>query len=129
MYRRSGLIVLVLGALVTYVLVFTPFDQEVRRYTRNDDGDRVRATVVCPDSWGMLYGEDEADVRYCSDAEYCLKGSRLRVTSGVVLMAVALTPAIMGLWRGPHPELIHLGPLSEIFEQPRRPGSRHGPSG
>ena len=129
MYRRSGLVIFVLGALTVFALVFTPFDEQVRRYTRTDDGRRVRATVVCPDSWSMLYGDAKADVRYLSDAEYCTKGARLRVTIGVMLAALVLTLAIRGLWRGPRPETIHLRPLSEIFEELRSSGNRKGPSG
>ena len=54
MYRTSGIVVLLLGGLLTWSIVFTPFDQEVRRWTRTEDGGRVKATVACPDPYSIL---------------------------------------------------------------------------
>jgi hypothetical protein len=52
MYRKSGLIVLALGAALTYSLAFTTFDTQVRRWERTEDGGRERATINCPVPWG-----------------------------------------------------------------------------
>jgi len=128
MYRRSGLTLLVIGGLVVYALVFTPFNQELRRYTRTAEGDRVLASVVCPGSWEMLFGISEVEVKYLSDAEYCVKGARLRVTAGAFIAAVTAILGIIGVSRGRRPEPIRLRPLSEIFEQLKSPGGPSGPS-
>lgn len=125
MYRRSGLFVLVLGVLAVYLLAFVPFEQEVRRYTRDENGERVRATASCPHAWDMQYGSGEAEVKYLSDLEYCEKGARLRLTIAAFVGGVALMLGIRGLVRGPRPEPIHLTPLSELFEE-LRPRKRTG---
>lgn len=127
MYRRAGIIVLILGALSIYVLAFVPFETTVRRYTRDDAGDRVRATAVCPNSVEMMWGEAEPDVKYLSDVKYCLKGARLRlsIAAGVGVLALAL--GIRGLVRGPRPDPIHLRPLSELFDELKKVAPGPGP--
>ena len=127
MYRRSGLFVLVLGALAVYLLAFVPFDQEVRRWTRDENGDRVRATASCPHAWDMLYGSGEAEVKYLSDVDYCERGARLRLSIAAFVGGLALILGIRGLIRGPRPEPIHLTPLSEIFEELKSRKSKTAP--
>lgn len=115
MYRKSGLIALALGVLAVWLLVFTPFETELRRYTRDDDGQRVKATLVCPDPWGLLFEDAEADGKYHIDQEECVKGARTLFTGGVLATLLALGLGIRGLIRGPHPPIVHLRPLSEVF--------------
>lgn len=117
MYRKSGLIVLALGAFAVWMMVFTPFETELRRYTRDDDGDRVRATMVCPAPWSVLFENAEADAKYHIDQEECIKGSRTLFTGGVLAALAALGLGIRGLIRGPRPEPPHLRPLSDVFPQ------------
>lgn len=117
MYRKSGLIVLCLGVLAVWMMVFTSFETELRRYTRDDDGNRVRATMVCPTPWSVLFENAEADAKYHIDQEECIKGSRTLFTGGVIAALLALSLGIRGLTRGPRPDPPPLRPLSEVFPQ------------
>lgn len=116
MYRTSGLVFLVLGGLLTWSIIFTPFDQEVRRWTRTEDGGRVRASVLCPDPYSILF-EDEVnpDISRYENEVYCRRTARRLMTGGVLTGLLTLGLGIRGVARGKRPPLQHIRPLSELI--------------
>lgn len=122
MYRRSGLIILILGALAVWLLIFTPFEAELKRYTRDENNQRIRAVIVCPTPWEVLIDRVDTDFKNITDAEYCERGARTLVAGGVLTGLLALGLGASGVWRGPRPELLHLRPLSEVLPELRKTG-------
>lgn len=119
MYRRSGLAVLGVGALLTYLLIFIPFAAEVGRWVRTEDGAWKNATIDCPSAWGTLVAGQEPDVKYVFEAGACEKGANGRVIETVLVLAIALPLGIRGVMRGPRPPLEHIRPISELLGRVR----------
>ena len=116
MYRRSGLIVLLLGVVFVYFLAFTPSKQETRHWTRNDQGQRVKVVAVCESPWSLFVEGNSQDGRYVTDVETCRKGARLNASIGVLAAVTALGLGIWGILRGPRPQSRRLTPFHEIFD-------------
>ncbi len=116
MYRRSGFVALTLGALLVYILVFTPFNQELNRWTKNEAGNRVKVVVVCDSPWSIFVADAEQDLRFRSDAETCERGARFQATIGVVFALASLVLGVRGIIRGPRPEPRRLTPLRDLFD-------------
>ena len=117
MYRTSGIVVLILGGLLTWSIVFTPFDQEVRRWTRTEDGGRVKASVTCPAPSSVLF-EDAVnpDISSFENLNYCLRTARRLMTGGVLTALLTMGLGIRGIARGKRPPIEHIRPLSEVID-------------
>ena len=85
MYRRSGLIALGFGALIVSLLLFSSFNQELNRWTKNEDGNRVKAVALCESPWSLFVEGAEQEARFRTDAEACRKGARFKATLAVVV--------------------------------------------
>lgn len=115
MYRTSGLIVLALGAALTYSLVFTTFDQPVMSWTTTEDGNIERDTVPCPTPWEILFNADMPDTRVQTWRDLCVRSARTLFTEGIVVTAAALVVGLRAVVRGPKPTPKPLRPLSELL--------------
>jgi hypothetical protein len=115
MYRKSGLIVLALGAVLVYSLAFTPFDTQVRRWERTEDGGRERASITCPIPWDVIFEGVEPDLRFRTEAELCVRSARTLVTEGIFFAVLAVGLGVWGVVRGPKPDPEPLLPLSEVM--------------
>lgn len=107
MGRETGIIVLVVGAILIYSLAFTQFDQRVSRFTINDKGERVPVThVTCPSPWAVVAQGAEPDV--IAGESICPRPARTLLLEGALVALISLIVGIWGLTRSrptPLPEL------------------------
>lgn len=127
MYRRGGIISLVIGFGLAYLWAFFPFSQELPRYTRTDDGGWERAVIRCPDPWALLIEGELPDGRYRGEGEQCVRPARTLVTGAVLAAIAGLGLGVYGLARGPGPPLVHIDPISELIENSPRGGAGSDP--
>lgn len=122
MYRRGGIIALVIGFALAYLWAFLPFSQDLPRFTRADDGGWERAVIRCPDPWAMLIDGELPQGEYRGEGEQCVRPARTLITGAVLAALAGLALGVYGLARGPAPPLVHIDPISELIE--RSPGEK-----
>lgn len=107
MGRQTGIVVLVVGAILTYSLAFSQFDQRVSRSTINEEGERIPVThVTCPSPWAVAVRGAEPDV--IAGESICPGPARTLLVEGAVVALFSLVIGIWGLTRArptPVPEL------------------------
>lgn len=127
MYRRSGLLVLAIGAMLTYALAFTSFDEPVRRWVTSESGGLVQVEVRCPSAWAALIEGARLDTNMRTEAERCVRAARTHATGAVIVATLAATLGIRGVLRGPVPDPEPLPPLSELIRWKGQAGHRSAP--
>lgn len=116
MYRTGGLLVLLSGAVLVYLVAFTPFDEPVGRWTRPEQGAGYQQVKIeCPSAWSALANGGRVDSHLWTDRDRCLRGARTHGTAGVLLAALSLVVAVPAVLRGPSPTPHPLPPLSELI--------------
>ena len=117
MYRRGGIIALVIGFGLAYLWAFLPFSQDLPRYTRIDDGGWERAVISCPDPWAVLMEGELPQGDYRGEGEQCVRPARTLISGAVVAAIAGLGLGVFGLARGPAPPLVHIDPISELIQE------------
>lgn len=109
MGRQTGIVVLVVGAILTYSLVFTQFDQRVSRSTINEEGERIPVThVPCPSPWAVVVHGAQPDV--IAGESICPRPARTLLVEGAVVALISLVIGIWGLTRARPTQLPELPP-------------------
>jgi hypothetical protein len=118
MYRRSGLVVLAIGVILTYFLAFTTFDEPVSRWTRpEEESGLVQVKIECPSAWDALVEGEQVDSNVPSWVDQCLRSARTHATAAIVVVTVSLFSGIRGLIRGPAPRPERLHRLSDLLRR------------
>lgn len=117
MYRRGGIIALVIGFGLAYLWAFLPFSQELSRYALTDDGGWERAVISCPHPWAVLIEGELPQGEYRGEGEQCVRPARTLISGAVVAAIAGLALGVYGLTRGPAPPLVHIEPISELIEK------------
>ena len=127
-YRRSGTILLLLGLVAVSFMSFTPFRQDIGRWTVDDDGDWRRAQILCPSAVAVVFtGAQAEDARNQFERDQCVKGAWGKLVVSAFVGVTALVLGIRGFRRGPRPEPIRLRPLSEIIGGLKQVTREHPP--
>lgn len=100
MYRTAGLVALLLGAALTYSLVFTTFDSPLRGW-RFTAGGMEQVTIVCPPPWGILFGDALTEVEPAWQTDKCLRTARTLFVEGLVVSSAALSLFAWGFAQPP----------------------------
>lgn len=79
------------GAILTYILAFTPFDEPMRRWATAEDGGLVQVVVECPSAWSTLVGGERLDTNLRTEADRCVRAASTHATGAVVS---PLSPAL-----------------------------------
>lgn len=110
--RGIGAVALVIGALMVYSLVFTPFNEPVRfQWEVTPDGGRTPMThITCPSPWSVLTHDAEPDV-ITADG-FCVMPSRSLVVEGIIVAVVSILIAGVFFTRTTRPGPIHDLPVS-----------------
>lgn len=105
MYRRTGLIIFGIGALLSFSMIFTGFDHSVRSWEVDQStGDVSQVSVACTPPFGIVFGDGELNADPSWGVPQCAStGQRLFIT-GVAVFVVALGLGLWGIRRGPKPE-------------------------
>lgn len=119
MYRGSGLLLLLVGATLTYALALAPFEEPVRRWTTIEGEGLVQAKVECPSAWAALFEDERLDTHLRTEADQCVRAARTRLTGAMMVAAFAAALGIRGVLRGPAPRPEPLRPLSELLRRRR----------
>lgn len=127
MYRGSGLLLLLVGATLTYTLAFAPFEEPVRRWTTAEGEGLVQAKVECPSAWAAVFEHERLDTHLRTEADQCVRAARTHLTGAIVVAAFAAALGMRGVLRGPAPRPEPLRPLSESLRW-RSDESERGPA-
>lgn len=100
MYRTAGLVALLLGAALTYSLVFTTFDSPIHGW-RVTAGNMERVTIACPPPWGVLFGGALTEVEPTWQADICLRSARTLFVEGVIFSSAAIGLCAWGFVQPP----------------------------
>ncbi len=115
--RGIGAVVLVIGAVMVYSLVFSSFDERVRfQWEVTPDGGRTPVThITCPSPWSVLMNDAEPDV--ITTDGFCVMPSRSLVVEGAIAAFVSILIAGFFFTRRTRPGPIHDLPLSRNQEE------------
>lgn len=118
--RMVGAAVLLVGALVTYSLAFTSFDERVRlQWNVESDGSRTPMThVTCPSPWDVLVNEAQPESAVMTATGLCDMPSRTLALEGAIVAVVAVVIGIAFFAHTTRPGPLPLLPL----DSPRREG-------
>ncbi len=110
--RGIGLVVLVIGAVMVYSLVFSSFNESVRfQWEVTPDGGRTPMThITCPSPWSVLMNGAEPDV--ITTDGFCVMPSRSLLVEGAMVAIVSIVIAGVFFTRTTRPGPIHDLPLS-----------------
>ncbi|HJS72507.1 MAG TPA: hypothetical protein VJ858_07255 [Acidimicrobiia bacterium] len=92
--RMIGVTALLIGALLTYSLVFTSFDERVRfQWNVESDGTKTPMThITCPSPWDVLVNGAEPEVS--TTEGLCVMPSRSLAVEGAIVAAVTSIIAV-----------------------------------
>lgn len=115
--RAIGIVVLLVGAIFIYSLVFSPFDQKVRfQWEVTPDGGRVpRTHITCPSPWAVLVHEAEPEMN--TSEGLCVMPSRVLVVEGTIVAMISIIIATWLFTRKARPRPIHELPFSKDNDQ------------
>lgn len=104
MYRTTGLTILIIGALLSFSMLFTGFDHAVKSWDIDQaTGDVSQVKIACPAPFGIVLGDAELRADPSWGVPQCAStGQRLFIT-GTGILALALGFGIWGFRRGPKP--------------------------
>lgn len=110
--RGIGVVVLAMGAVMVYSLVFSPFNESVRfQWEVTPDGGRVPMThITCPSPWSVLVHDAEPDV--ITTDGLCVMPSRSLLVEGVIVALISILIAGVFFTRTTRPGPIHELPVS-----------------
>lgn len=110
--RGIGAVVLVIGAVMVYSLVFSPFNESVRfQWEVTQDGGRTPMThITCPAPWSVLVNDAEPDV--ITTDGFCVMPSRSLLVEGGIVALISILIASVFFTRTTRPGPIHDLPLS-----------------
>ncbi len=110
--RGIGAVVLIIGAVMVYSLVFSPFNERVRfQWEVTPDGGRTPVThITCPSPWSVLMHDAEPDV--ITTDGLCVMPSRSLVVEGVIVAVISILIAGVFFTRTTRPGPIHDLPVS-----------------
>ena len=105
MYRTTGLVILGVGAILTFTMVFTGFEHAVKSWEVDQaTGDVSQVTIDCTAPFGIVLGDGEQNAVPSWGAHLCAAtGQRLFIT-GTGIFIVALGLGLWGIRRGPKPK-------------------------
>ena len=105
MYRSTGLVILGIGALISFSMIFTGFDHAVKSWeVDQSSGDVSQVSIACTAPVGIVFGDGELNADPSWGVSQCAStGQRLFIT-GVAVFAVALGLGLWGVRRGPKPQ-------------------------
>lgn len=90
MYRGSALLLLLLGATLTYALLaLVPFEEPVRRWTTTGGEGLVQAKVECPSAWAAVFEDEPSDTHLRTEADQCVRAARTHLTGAMIVAAFA----------------------------------------
>lgn len=110
--RGIGAVVLAIGAVMVYSLVFSPFNESVRfQWEVTPDGGRTPMThITCPSPWSVLIDDAEPDV--ITTDGFCVMPSRSLLVEGSIVAVVSILIAGVFFTRTTRPGPIHDLPFS-----------------
>ena len=105
MYRTTGLVILALGTLLTFMMVFTGFVHAVKSWEVDQaTGDVSQVTIDCPAPLGIVLGDAELQADPAWGVRLCAGTGQRLFIQGVGVFAVTLGLAGWGIRKGPHPK-------------------------
>jgi hypothetical protein len=116
--RTVGSVVVLIGAIFVWSLVFSSFDVKVRfQWSVTPDGGRVPIThITCPSPWSVLINGAEPEVTTADG--FCVMPSRSLAIEGAIVTGATLLIGAFFFSRTTRP-----GPLPDL---PLRPTARRG---
>lgn len=110
--RGIGVVVLVIGAVMVYSLVLSPFDVPVRfQWEVTPDGGRTPMThITCPSPGSVLM--DDAEPEVATTDGFCVMQSRSLVVEGILVAVISILIAGVFFTRTTRPGPIHDLPIS-----------------
>ena len=105
MNRTSGLVALAIGALLTFMLVFTTFTHAVKSWEIDPaTGDVSQVTIACAAPLRIVFGDAEQQANPSWGAHLCASTGQRLFIQGVAVFAVALGLGVRGIRKGPRPK-------------------------
>ncbi len=104
MYRTTGLGILAVGAIVTFLTVFTGFNHSVKSWeVDRNTGDVSQVAIACPAPVGIVFGDAETEADPAWGQNLCVRTGQRLFFSGVAVAIVALGLGSWAVSRGPRP--------------------------
>ncbi|MFQ5522407.1 MAG: hypothetical protein ACE5F5_02365 [Acidimicrobiia bacterium] len=119
MYRVSGLVTIVVGALLVFSLAFTPFNVKMDQWEFHPDGSVERLKATCPTPWSIIFEDADMSGLIRTNAQRCQGAARILIAEAFIVAAVALGLGIWGIINGPKP------PIRPLEELPTVAAARH----
>lgn len=100
--RVIGVVVILIGAVLVYSVVFTEFQHRVEfQWEVNNESARVPIThITCPAPWSVITGDARPEGVVSGDL--CVLPARGQVAQGVFIALGTLALALWVLTRNPH---------------------------
>lgn len=104
MYRTTGLGIIAVGAIVTFLLIFTGFDHAVKSWeVDRSTGDVSQVAIACPAPIGIVFGDAEQQADPAWGQNLCVSTGQRLFISGLAVAIVTLGLGLWGVSRGPRP--------------------------
>lgn len=105
MNRTSGLVILAIGGLLTFMLVFTTFTHAVKSWeVDRATGDVSQVAIACAAPLGIVFGDGEQQANPSWGTHLCASTGQRLFIQGIAVFAVALGLGVWGIRKGPKPE-------------------------
>lgn len=105
MYRTTGLVILAIGTLFSFLMVFTTFAHAVKSWEVDQaTGDVSQVTIACAAPLGIVFGDAEQQADPSWGARLCASTGQRLFIQGIAVFAVALGLGVWGIRKGPRPK-------------------------
>ncbi len=105
MYRFSGLVTILVGALLVFSLAFTPFNVKMDQWELHPDGSVERLKASCPSPWSIVFEDADMGGLIRTNAQLCTGAARILIAEALIVTVVSLGLGIWGIINGPKPPI------------------------
>ncbi len=120
MYRVSGMVTLVVGALLVFSLAFTPFSVKMEQWEFHPDGSVERLKAPCPSPWDILFEDADLSGLIRTNAQLCRGAAKILIAEAFIVATTALGLGIWGIINGPKPPIRPIEVLPTVAAARRR---------